>query len=65
MRKALDHDLIIRRKVDPDELITLFKDNYGRNEKSVKFRHYETLRSLITYCLKNTFSIILGAYPAR
>ena len=62
LRKALDHDLIIRRKVDPDELITLFKDNYGKNEKLVKFRQYETLRSLITYCLKNTFSTILGAY---
>jgi hypothetical protein len=62
IRKALDQDLSIRRKVDPDELITLFKANYGRNEGSLKFRHYDMLRLLMTYCLKNTFSLTLGAY---
>lgn len=62
IRKALDHDLNIQRKVDPDELIALFKANYGRNETSLKFRHYNTLRLLMTHCLKNTFSITLGAY---
>ena len=62
LRKALDQNLSIQRKVDPDELITLFKANYGRNESSLKFRHYTTLRMLMTYCLKNTFSISLGAY---
>jgi hypothetical protein len=48
--------------VDPDELITLFKANYGRKEGSLKFRHYDMLRLLMTYCLKNTFSLTLGAY---
>lgn len=62
LRKALDQGLSIRRKVDPDELITLFKDNYGRNEVSLKFQQYSTLRLLITHCLKNTFSLTLGAY---
>ncbi len=62
LKKALDQNLRIRRKVDPDELITLFKDNYGRNEVSLRFRQYNALRSLMAYCLKNTFSLILGAY---
>jgi len=62
LRKALDQNLSIRKKVEPDELITLYKDNYGRNEVSVKFRHYNMIRLLMTYCLKNTFSSILGAY---
>jgi len=62
IRKALDQNLIIRRKVDPDELITLFKANYGRNEVSLKYQHYNALRLLMTYCLKNTFSLTLGAY---
>ncbi len=62
LHKALDQNLSIQRKVDPDELITLFKDNYGRNEEGLKFRHYNMLRLLMTYCLKNTFSLILGAY---
>jgi hypothetical protein len=62
IRKALDQNLSIHRKVGPDELITLFKANYGRNESSLKFRHYTTLRLLMTHCLKDTFSIILGVY---
>jgi hypothetical protein len=62
IRKALDQNLTIQRRVDPDELITLFKDNYGRNEIAIKFHHYSTLRLLINYCLKNTFSLTLGAY---
>jgi len=61
LRKALDQNLSIRRRVDPDELITLFKANYGRNEGALKFRHYDTLRLLMNHCLKNTFSLTLGA----
>ena len=62
LRKALDQNLRISRKVDPDELITLFKANYGRNEVALKYRQYNTLRLLMDYCLKNTFSLTLGAY---
>jgi hypothetical protein len=61
LRKALDQNLTIQRKVDPDELIALFRSNYGRNEEALKFRHYNMLRLLMSYCLKNTFSLTLGA----
>jgi hypothetical protein len=40
----------------------LFKENYGRNEASVKFLQYNTLRVLMNYCLQNTFSLTMGAY---
>jgi hypothetical protein len=49
IRKALDHEITIRRKTEPDEEI-------------LEFRHYEMLRTLMNHCLKNTFSIIMGAY---
>jgi hypothetical protein len=62
IRKALDQKLTFRRKVDPRELISLFQANYGKNESSLKYRHYEMIRSLMNHCLKNTFSITLGAY---
>ncbi|MCX6248587.1 MAG: GNAT family N-acetyltransferase [Bacteroidetes bacterium] len=62
IRKALDQNLSISRKVKPDELISLFKANYGRNEASLHYVHYEMLRSLMLYGLKNTFSLTLGAY---
>lgn len=62
IRKAIENDINILRKVEPDELITLFRNNWGKNEGALKFRHYDTLRMLINYCLKNTFSMISGAY---
>jgi hypothetical protein len=62
IRKALDQNISIRRKVEPDELITLFKENFGQHEKSLKFTNYETLRKLMMVCLRTTFSITLGAY---
>jgi len=62
IRKALDQNLSFRRKVAPDELITLFAGNYGRNETSLKFRHYDMLRALMSHCLKTSFSMTMGAY---
>ncbi|MCX6243675.1 MAG: GNAT family N-acetyltransferase [Bacteroidetes bacterium] len=62
IRKALDHEITIRRKVEPDELIGLFTRNYGRNEPALKFRHYEILRTLMNHCIRNTFSLNMGAY---
>ena len=59
---AFWENLSIRRKVDPDELITLFKDNYGSNEASLKYSHYDMLRRLMQHGLKNTFSLMFGAY---
>jgi hypothetical protein len=62
IRKALDQNLTISRKVKPDELISLFRSNYGRNEASLRYSHYEMLRSLMLHGLRNTFSLTLGAY---
>ena len=62
LKKAFDRSVDIRRKVEPDELIALFRDNYGRKEGKLKFRDYETIRKLMTHCLKNGKGLILGAY---
>jgi hypothetical protein len=60
VRKAQQEPLTIRRKVEPGELIDLFRANYGKNETLLKYRHYETFRNVMEYCLKSTFSSILG-----
>jgi len=61
LKKAFESSIVIRRKVEPDELITLFRENYGKREKKLKFGHYEVLRKLMRYCLKNRSGIIMGA----
>jgi hypothetical protein len=62
LRKALESDISVRRKIEPDELITLFSENYGRKEDALKFRHYEMLRTLMNHSLRHTFSIATGAF---
>jgi len=62
LKKAIEMNLLVQRKVDPDELIALFTENFGKKEGKLKFRNYETLRQLMNYCLKNTFSQITGVY---
>jgi len=64
LKKALDLKLPVKRKVEPDELIKLFSENFGKKEGKLKYRNYETLRHLMDYCLKNTFSRIIGVYRA-
>ena len=60
LKKADERCLIIKRRVEPDELITLFRENFGNREGVLKFGDYQRLRILINHCLKNTFSIITG-----
>jgi hypothetical protein len=62
IKKAQQENLILRRKVEADELITLFRENYGKKEVRLHYLHYDILRRLIDYCLKHTFSAITGAY---
>jgi hypothetical protein len=62
LKKAFESSIVIRRKVEPDELITLFRENFGKKEKKIKFAHYEILRKLMSYCLKERTGIIMGAF---
>jgi hypothetical protein len=61
LKKAFESSVTVERKVEPDELITLFRENYGRKEKELKFRHYEVLRKLMVFCQKKRIGVILGA----
>jgi hypothetical protein len=61
LKKAFESSVEILRKVEPDELITLFRENYGKKEKKLKFGHYEVLHKLMIYCLKKRYGVIMGA----
>ena len=62
LKKAFEMSVTIRRKVEPDELITLFRDNYGKKEKNLKFMHYEMLRKLMIAGMKKRNAVITGAF---
>ena len=62
LKKALTSGLAIKRRIDPDELITLFKENFGKQEGKLKFKDYQTLLNLMQHCLQTGFGIALGAF---
>ena len=62
LKKASDSSVVIGHKVEPDELITLFRENYGKKEQKLGFADYEVLRKLMSYCLKKRSGLILGAF---
>ena len=62
IRKAADQGLYLGRKAETDELITLFKDNFGKKEGQLKSSHYEILRNLLIRCQKQKMGVILGTY---
>ncbi|MDP4281796.1 MAG: GNAT family N-acetyltransferase [Bacteroidota bacterium] len=62
IKKALNNPIEFSRKTEPDELITLFKENFGNHEGKLKYRDYDTLRNLMTYCIKEKAGWIVGAY---
>lgn len=67
IRKALDSGVTVKRKIDPDDLIRLFRENYGRKESKLAYRDYLTITRLITHSLRNSAGIIMGAsdHPDR
>ncbi|MEI6898322.1 MAG: hypothetical protein WCL00_00460 [Bacteroidota bacterium] len=60
LKKATERMMAIERNVKPDELITLFRENFGHREGILKRGDYQRLRTLIDHCMKNTVSMITG-----
>jgi len=62
LRKAQEMGVSLGRMVRTDELISLFRDNFGKTEGKLRHSHYETLHSLIDCMLVRKMGYILGAY---
>ncbi len=60
LKKAAGHPLVLKNDLEPDELITLFRENFGKKEGKLKSEHYEILRILLYGCMKHTSSTISG-----
>ncbi|HTX87912.1 MAG TPA: hypothetical protein VMC08_02900 [Bacteroidales bacterium] len=61
VKKAAVKGVQLIRKPDPDELITLFRENFGSTEKKLKYRHYDMLRSIMKQALANNLGMTFGA----
>jgi hypothetical protein len=64
LKKACEKDVTIGRKLEADELISLFSENYGRKEGILKFHDYETIRKLVINCQHANRGHILGAFDS-
>ncbi|MFH1936345.1 MAG: hypothetical protein ABIK52_02125 [Bacteroidota bacterium] len=61
IRKALDSRVVVKRKISVDELISLFRNNFGQREGKLGYRNYITIERLIAQCMKRASGILMGA----
>lgn len=59
LRKAGEHAITVNTAERVDELIGLFRDNYGRKEGKLKEEHYAIIRRLMLYCIRQDRGVIL------
>ncbi|MEI7500158.1 MAG: GNAT family N-acetyltransferase [Bacteroidota bacterium] len=62
LRKAQEMEVALGRVIGADELICLFRENYGNREGKLKALHYDTIRKIINHCLALKTGYILGAF---
>ncbi len=63
LRKAQDAGLVVNRKTDPDVLISLFRNNFGKREGKLGYHEYLTIRNLIAHAVSQQAGIVMGAGP--
>ena len=61
IRKALESGITLSHATGVDELIALFRENFGQKEGKLKAVQYETLRRLILHCIDRKAGYIIGA----
>ncbi|MBL7137791.1 MAG: hypothetical protein ISS17_03335 [Bacteroidales bacterium] len=61
IRKALDAQVVVRRKISADELVSLFRNNFGKREGKLGYRNYIAIEQLIAHSVKQASGILMGA----
>ncbi|MBE0648527.1 MAG: hypothetical protein IH596_12170 [Bacteroidales bacterium] len=61
IKKALDAGVEVRRKVSADELVSLFRNNFGKKEGKLSYRNYLSIETIIAHSLKQASGILMGA----
>lgn len=64
IQKAVGSGITLGRKVEIDELISLFRENFGKEEGVLRFSDYVTLTKLLAHARKTDMGHVTGAYSA-
>ncbi len=65
LKKAVNQDLTEKWNDNPEQLITLFKNNVGKRTPYIVEKDYVNLLKLINECIKNRVGEILSIYDAK
>ncbi|MBN1199377.1 MAG: hypothetical protein JXA23_08495 [Bacteroidales bacterium] len=61
IRKAAEAGVKIQRKVSADELISLFRNNFGKREGKLTYRNYRVIEEIIAHSVNHASGILMGA----
>lgn len=64
IQKAKESGVTIGRKIEVDELIILFRENFGKKENKLQFRDYAILRKLLVHSMEEGLGKITGAFSS-
>ena len=62
IRKAKELNVTTSRNVTPDELVGLFRENFGDREGKLQLEHYDTMKNLIVYGMEHEMGYLEGAF---
>lgn len=62
IKKAIKNNIEIRKNVDPQKIIDIFRQNKGKTVKTLKDNDYSVLYKLINKCIKIDKAEVWGAY---
>jgi len=61
LKKAAESGIIVSQSTGVNDLIGLFRDNFGRKEGKLRDHDYFTIRKLMLYCLEHELGYILSS----
>jgi len=61
IRKALEENVAVQRKITSDELISLFRNNFGEQEGKLSYRNYIAIEKIIHHSLREATGFVMGA----
>ncbi len=62
IRKANESGLSLTHAIQPENLVGLFRDNFGKKEGKLNHDHYAVIQRLILHCIDKEMGHILGVY---
>jgi len=62
IKKAIKHEVYIKKNISPSSLISIFRKNTGKKISNLKGKNYKVLGTLINTCIEKKYAEVWGAY---